>query len=136
MPVRVNDISKHSMHSETYQIPEKTFEQLEKSKENRTPIVAVGTTSFRALESFYGLSPQQRHLDQCLDTDLYLYPKEQPYKPHVCNGIFMNFHQPESSLLMLICSLLGKDQTMSMYKNAIENDYRFFSYGDASLLWL
>jgi S-adenosylmethionine:tRNA ribosyltransferase-isomerase len=143
LPVKSENISEHQMHLEPYLIPRETLEEIFQARKQGRPVIAVGTTSFRCLEDLYRISHGQEHLmleacNQWHETNLFLYPKNRSdiYKPWIIDGIITNFHQPQSTLLMLIASLIGLDQTLSMYDHAIKNKLRLFSYGDTSLLWL
>jgi S-adenosylmethionine:tRNA ribosyltransferase-isomerase len=143
MPVKFNDISKHTMHKEIFNFPASSLEQLLKAKKNEQKIFAVGTTSLRCIESLYQLAKKRNVqpvelTEQWLSTDLFLRPRAQNeiYKPWLLDGIITNFHQPCSTLFMLICNLIGYKNAHQHYQRAINNEYRFFSYGDSNLLWL
>ena len=138
LPVKSDEIQKHQMHEETYIVPQKSWETLIKAKEGGRKIVSIGTTSFRCIESFLAMKKQGKgSCDEVHSTDLFIYPKhsEDKHQSELFDGIITNFHQPESTLLMLISSLVGFDNVKSIYRHAIEQEYRFFSYGDGSLLW-
>jgi S-adenosylmethionine:tRNA ribosyltransferase-isomerase len=144
LPVKSDIISEHNMHFESYSVPKPTITAIQRAITDQRPIVAVGTTSFRSLQSlaikfpdFLNLNPEEM-ADTWHETDLFVYPKTKAerYQSKIFNGIMTNFHQPESTLLMLISALVGYDGVMEAYKWAIEREYRFFSYGDSSLLWL
>lgn len=125
-PVRSQDIRQHHMHKETFFIDEDNLTSLNRAKK----VIAVGTTSLRALESCYNselkkfiLTPHKHY-----ETDIFLYPG----KPvNSIDGLITNFHLPKSSLLMLVSAIIGRDEVMKIYRIAIEQKYRFFSYGDA-----
>ncbi|MBC7660163.1 MAG: tRNA preQ1(34) S-adenosylmethionine ribosyltransferase-isomerase QueA [Chitinophagaceae bacterium] len=141
LPVKNETIADHAMHRERYMISRGSYETLQKALRDGNPIVAVGTTSLRCIESFSRLT--QTHaletlLDQWHETGLFLYPetKQSRIKPWAISGLITNFHQSESSLLMLVSALIGYDPVRVLYQKAIEEKYRFYSYGDASLLWL
>lgn len=141
LPVKSDDITAHSMHKESFFVSRKSFEELEKARAEAAPIVAVGTTSLRCLESFARKASETSAdgiLDRWHETDLFLYPetKESRIKPWAISGLITNFHQSESSLLMLVSALIGYERIRTLYREAIEERYRFYSYGDASLLWL
>ncbi len=141
LPVKSEAIAAHAMHKERYLLSRTSYETLAKAIEGGQPIVAVGTTSLRCVESFARLAAQSSPAecwDRWLETELFLYPKtkEDRIKPWALSGLITNFHQSESSLLMLVSSLVGYEKIRSLYAEAIERRYRFFSYGDASLLWL
>ena len=134
MPVKTVNHAQHKMHSEKYLITEKSSEIIQSAINNQQAIVTVGTTSFRCLESFY--RNKDRRINKWLDTDIFIYPKhkEDRYRPIVATHIVTNFHQPESTLIMLIAALIGLDQTLKIYQEALEKDYKFLSYGDTSLI--
>ena len=130
------------MHSENYLIPSETFEAIEQQKDGRK-IFTVGTTTLRALESFSQYSKKNKIdpkllCNQWLETNLFIYPDEKKtrYQTKWADALITNFHQPKSTLFMLICSLIGYDKAHKVYQEAIKKNYRFFSYGDCSLLWL
>ena len=120
-PVEVNDIREHKMHSEFYEIPEKTAHILDSDKE----IVAVGTTVTRTVEYY---SRVKKLNGEC---DLFLHPQNPPIR---VNHLLTNFHLPKSTLIMLVASFIGRNKTLELYKEAIEKKYRFYSYGDAMLI--
>ena len=124
-PVQCENVENHKMHSETFEISEKASEQINKAKAEGKKIVAVGTTTVRTLETAY-----QKYgcIKPCHDhSELFIYP---PYEFKVIDNLITNFHLPKSTLLMLVSALAGKDFIFEAYKEAIENKYRFFSYGD------
>ena len=124
-PVQCENVENHKMHSETFEISEKAAEQINKAKADGKKIVAVGTTTVRTLETAY-----QKYgcIKACHDhSELFIYP---PYEFKVIDNLITNFHLPKSTLLMLVSALAGKDFIFDAYKEAIENKYRFFSYGD------
>lgn len=131
LPVKTDDITKHKMHSEFYSISEESAKIINKHMENNHKILAVGTTSLRALES--SVSEDGKVIPCAKSTDIFIYP---PYKFKVVNSILTNFHLPKSTLFMLISAFIGLEQAHNAYKYAIKNDYRFFSYGDCTLLEL
>lgn len=142
LPVKNQEISKHQMHSESFMVAKGALEKIEEARNNNFQIIAVGTTSFRCLESLYKKARQEKSnlFDFCdiwHQTDLFIHPQtsKSKYKSQVFDGIMTNFHQPSSTLFMLICSLLGYENAMSLYREAIKDNYRFYSYGDSSLLW-
>lgn len=128
-PVKVDDFTKHKMHSEHYEIPEETAELIRKTKENGKRVIAVGTTSCRTLESvaaeFGEIKPCEGY------TDIFIYPG---YKFKVLDGLITNFHLPESTLIMLVSAFYGYDKTMKAYEIAVKEKYRFFSFGDCQLI--
>lgn len=142
LPVKSVDIRDHRMHSERFAIPSETALAILKAKEVERPIIAVGTTSLRSLEAFARLtqcSPDKTHeyANRLLRTDLFIHPTSEKkyFDPSFATGMITNFHQPESSLLMLVASLMGLDHIKNIYNEAIAHEYRFFSYGDACLFW-
>ncbi len=128
-PVKVDEITDHKMHSEHYCISEETAQIINKTKENGGRVICVGTTSCRTLESAANKFGEIRACSE--DTDIFIYPG---YKFKVMDALFTNFHLPESTLIMLVCAFAGYDNTMSAYKTAVEEKYRFFSFGDAMLI--
>ena len=127
-PVKEEDLSKHHMHSEYFEISEKTAEIVNKAKSEGRRVIAVGTTSIRTLES---VANEQGFIKAAKgDTDIFLYP---PYKFKCVEGIITNFHLPKSTLIMLIACKTGREKILEIYKTAVEEKYRFFSFGDACL---
>ena len=131
LPVRTDDIREHKMHSEEYEISVDNAEKINSAVAEGKKILAVGTTSVRTLESEAsrigraGVEPGVR------STDIFIYPG---YEFQTVSHMLTNFHTPESSLLMLVSAFAGKDNIDRAYEVAIENKYRFFSYGDAMLI--
>lgn len=127
-PVRVDDIFEHQMHSEVMQVPESVCRAVADCRARGGKVIAVGTTSVRALESAAAggdLKPTTG------ETDIFIYPG---YRFRVVDRLITNFHLPESTLLMLVSAFAGYEQTMNAYREAVEERYRFFSYGDAMLI--
>jgi len=124
-PVREEDLSKHKMHYEWYSIPNETLEAIQTTKNNGGRVIAVGTTSLRALES------QAASGQSSGETNLFITPGYQ-FKTVDC--LLTNFHLPKSTLLMLVSALAGVDNIRAAYQHAISQKYRFFSYGDAMFL--
>jgi len=128
-PVKEDNILGHEMHSEYIEMSEKNAETINKAKNEGRRIIAVGTTSVRVLESCADengyIKPQKR------DTNIFIYPS---YKFKIVDALITNFHLPESTLIMLVSAFAGYDQTMNIYKTAVKEKYRFFSFGDAMLL--
>lgn len=126
-PVQVDDVEEHTMHSEYYQIDEETAELLQQVKERGDRIIAVGTTSTRTLESCV-----KEHGGTFVAasgwTDIFIYP---PYEFQAIDGMITNFHLPKSTLIMLVSAFTSKQKTLQAYKEAVEEQYRFFSFGDA-----
>lgn len=127
-PVRSDDINDHKMHYERFTVSEALCDAVMKTKRAGGRVIAVGTTALRSLES----SASGGELQACTrDTNIFIFPG---YRFKVCDGLITNFHLPESTLLMLVSAFIGHEQAMNLYRIAIEQRYRFFSYGDASLL--
>jgi S-adenosylmethionine:tRNA ribosyltransferase-isomerase len=127
-PVRSQDLDRHRMHSEWLEVDEDTVAAIEATKAAGGRILAVGTTSVRSLETAAAggvLRPYRG------ETRLFIRPG---FRFRVVDMLLTNFHLPESTLLMLVCSFAGYDRMMSAYRHAVERRYRFFSYGDAMLL--
>ena len=128
-PVRVDDLAQHVMHSEYFQVSEACVEAVSNTKANGGRVVAIGTTAVRALES----ASQSGELQSgCGDTQLFITPG---YRFKTVDAMLTNFHLPESTLLMLISAFAGYDSIMNAYKHAIQQRYRFFSYGDAMAIF-
>jgi S-adenosylmethionine:tRNA ribosyltransferase-isomerase len=127
-PVRDNRLAKHKMHSEKFLLDNYAAERINSAREEGRRIVAVGTTSLRVLESTF---KDGKNIPCDGDTDIFIYP---PYSIKSVNGLLTNLHTPKSTLLMLAASFAGFDLIMNAYKEAIEMEYRFFSYGDAMLI--
>lgn len=128
-PVKCDNILEHKMHSETFEITEETARKINEAKAKGKKLVAVGTTTVRTLETAY-----QKYgcIKGCHDhSELFIYP---PYEFKVIDELITNFHLPKSTLLMLVSALAGKDFIFKAYNEAIENDYRFFSYGDCMFI--
>lgn len=129
-PVRTDNITEHTMHSEWGEVPQATVELIEKTKAAGGKIIAVGTTATRALESA-AKANDGKLTAWSGETDIFIYPG---YRFNVINRLLTNFHLPESTLLMLVSALAGRDPVMKAYEHAIQQQYRFFSYGDAMLI--
>lgn len=128
-PVKCENILDHKMHSETFEITEEAARKINEAKKNGKKIIAVGTTSVRTLETVYKKYGEVR---ACKDhSELFIYP---PYEFGVVDELITNFHLPKSTLLMLVSALAGKDFIFKAYKEAIDNKYRFFSYGDCMFI--
>lgn len=130
LPVRSESILDHNMHSEEYEISEESAELITRQKQGGTPVLAVGTTSVRTLESAWQ-AEQMRLPSGRNSTDIFIYPG---YKFQVVDMLMTNFHTPESTLLMLVSAFAGKDEILRVYREAVDEKYRFFSYGDAMLI--
>ena len=128
-PVSENDITKHHMHSERYIMTKEVADRLNKAKEENRKIYAVGTTSTRTLESIMN---KYHKFTECNETtDIYIYPG---YKFLAIDGLITNFHLPKSTLLMLVSAFSTRENILNAYKHAIDNNYRFFSFGDAMFI--
>ena len=128
-PVSEEIITDHKMHSEYYEVSERTAEIVNRAKAEGRRVIAVGTTSVRTLES---VADEKGMLRACSgNTEIFLYP---PYKMKCVDGLVTNFHLPESTLIMLVACLTGREEILSVYKYAVEKEYRFFSFGDACLI--
>ncbi len=128
-PVKCENITEHKMHSETFEITQDTADKINNAKKSGKKLVAVGTTTVRTLETAFIKYGQ---ITACRDSsELFIYP---PYEFKVVDALLTNFHLPKSTLLMLISAFAGKDFVFEAYKNAIENKYRFFSYGDCMFI--
>ena len=128
-PVKEDNILNHKMHSEHYKIDEVACEKINNAKKNGGRIIAVGTTSCRVLES---VAKKGEDLVPCeADTEIFIYPG---YEFKILDGLITNFHLPESTLIMLVAALAGYDNIMNTYKTAVEEKYRFFSFGDAMFI--
>jgi S-adenosylmethionine:tRNA ribosyltransferase-isomerase len=128
-PVKVDNILEHKMHSEYYELSEESAEIIDNARKNGGRVICVGTTSTRTLESI--MQKKGKLQKDSGWTDIFIYPG---YKFMLTDGLITNFHLPESTLLMLVSALAGKDNIMRAYKEAIEERYRFFSFGDAMFI--
>ncbi len=127
-PVRQDDISRHQMHSESFVMPEETASAVNLARSEGRRVIAVGTTSLRVLEATY--REGKNHYGKG-ETDIFIYP---PYNVRSADALVTNFHTPGSTLLMLVTAFGGYDTIMSAYKVAVNEGYRFFSYGDAMMI--
>ncbi len=128
-PVKEDNVLDHKMHSEHYYLPEETARLINETKKNGGRVIAVGTTTCRTLESvatFYGEIKAAEGY-----TDIFIYPS---YKFKCIDALITNFHLPESTLIMLVSAFMGYDNTMNAYKKAVEERYRFFSFGDCMFI--
>lgn len=125
-PVKEDDILDHKMHSEHYHLSQETADKINNTRTNGGRVIAVGTTSCRTLESMQLENGLVKPGDGY--TDIFIYPG---YKFKLLDGLITNFHLPESTLIMLVSAFLGYEKTMNAYKIAVEEKYRFFSFGDA-----
>lgn len=128
-PVRCEDIRAHRMHSEYVVLEEKDAKLIEAARREKRPIVAVGTTSLRALEGIFQKCGQIMAFQDWIN--IFIYPGQ---KIRVVNSLITNFHLPESTLLMLVSAFAGRQRILDVYKHALASGYRFFSYGDAMLI--
>lgn len=128
-PVKTENVLDHKMHSEFYAVSPEAAGKLNDAKKQGRRIIAVGTTSVRVLESATDDTGEIRAGSG--DTDIFIYP---PYTFRSVDGLITNFHLPESTLVMLVSAFIGREKTLALYKEAVEKEYRFFSYGDACLL--
>ncbi len=128
-PVNVEDVTKHVMHSEYYEMNQETADILNKAKKEGRRIIAVGTTSTRTLESIIN---KYKEFKECSGwTNIFIYPG---YEFKAINALITNFHLPKSTLIMLVSALCSKENILNAYKIAVENKYRFFSFGDAMFI--
>ncbi|GAB1482738.1 tRNA preQ1(34) S-adenosylmethionine ribosyltransferase-isomerase QueA [Treponema sp.] len=125
LPVREAQIEDHPMHEEAYTISEEAASQVERAKKEKRPVIAVGTTSVRTLESAWKEGKLERGKGR---TSIFIYPG---YRFKVIDRLFTNFHTPESTLLMLVSAFAGREAILAAYQEAVTERYRFFSYGDA-----
>ncbi|MDO8527263.1 MAG: S-adenosylmethionine:tRNA ribosyltransferase-isomerase, partial [Deltaproteobacteria bacterium] len=121
LPIREEDVTQHKMHGERFHVPKETQEKIAQTKKNGGRVIAIGTTAVRALESDWS-QPITTH---------YIYPG---YKFKVVDGILTNFHQPGSTLILLVAAFAGRDFLLQSYREAISERYRLFSYGDCMLI--
>ncbi len=128
LPLRVDDIKEHKMHSEWFNVPESVVDLVKQTKKKGGRVIAIGTTSVRCLESASvsgELSPAQG------ETDIFIYPG---YEFKSVDGLITNFHLSESTLMMLVSTFAGRDFIKTAYQEAIKDEYRFFSYGDSMFI--
>lgn len=128
-PVKVENIEEHEMHSEHFYIKAEEAEKINKAKKNGNRVIAVGTTSCRVLESVADENGFVKEIEA--DTSIFIYPG---YKFKCIDNLITNFHLPESTLIMLVSSLAGKDFIMQAYNEAVKEKYKFFSFGDAMII--
>ena len=128
-PVKEDIITDHKMHSEYYEVGESAAEIINAAKRDGRRVIAVGTTSVRTLESAADekgfISPQKGN------TQIFIYP---PYKFKCVDALITNFHLPESTLIMLVAALTGREKVLELYETAVREKYRFFSFGDAMMI--
>lgn len=128
-PVKVTEISDHIMHSEYFSIPKETIEKITSAKAAGKRVISVGTTATRTLES--GFDINGKCVQPSGDTNIFIYPG---YQFKVVDALITNFHLPKSTLMMLVSALAGRDQIMEAYAEAVKQEYRFFSFGDAMFI--
>ena len=128
-PVKEENIEEHHMHTEHYYIKQEDVEKINTAKEEGHRVIAVGTTSCRTLET---IANEDGYVNECEgDTGIYIYPG---YKFRCIDGLITNFHLPESTLLMLVSALAGRENVLNAYNEAVKEKYRFFSFGDAMFI--
>lgn len=128
-PVKVDEITDHHMHSEFFQIEEEAAEKINRAKDAGKKVICVGTTSCRTVES---AADETGHLKACSGwTEIFIYPG---YQFKVLDSLITNFHLPESTLVMLVSALAGREHVLAAYEEAVKERYRFFSFGDAMLI--
>ena len=133
LPVRVENIESHKVPAEWYSIPEEVYNEIVATKDAGHRVIAVGTTVTRTLEAAFQDGLNKDKLTG--DTDIFIYPRSgSGYEFKVVDALLTNFHLPESSLIMLVAAFAGKDFIMKAYKEAVQEKYRFFSYGDCMLV--
>lgn len=128
-PVKVENIEEHDMHKEHFYIKQEDVEKINNAKKNGKRVIAVGTTSCRVLESISDENGMVKETEG--DTSIFIYPG---YKFKCLDALITNFHLPESTLVMLVSALAGKDFIMKAYEEAVNDKYRFFSFGDAMFI--
>lgn len=129
-PVKTENILEHHMHSEYYQVTKEAADKINKAKENARRVICVGTTSCRTVES--AADESGRVQAGCGSTQIFIYPG---YQFRVLDALITNFHLPESTLVMLVSALAGREQVLHAYEEAIREKYRFFSFGDAMFIY-
>ena len=129
LPVKADDTADHAMHSEWGRVDRDVADRLNAARKAGGRLIAVGTTSLRLLESATGDDGMIGEFSD--DTDIFITPG---YQFRAVDGLMTNFHLPKSTLVMLVSALMGRERMLSAYRHAIENEYRFYSYGDSSLL--
>ena len=128
-PVKVENVTDHHMHSEYFMINEEAAEKINRAKENGKRVICVGTTSCRTIES---AADEKGRLKACSGwTDIFIYPG---YRFKILDALITNFHLPESTLLMLVSALAGREHILAAYEEAVKQGYRFFSFGDAMFI--
>ena len=128
-PVKEENVEEHKMHTEHFYIKKEDVEKINNAKKQGKRVIAVGTTSCRVLESIADENGMVKEIEE--DTGIFIYPG---YKIKCLDGLITNFHLPQSTLLMLVSALAGKDYIMKAYEEAVKEKYRFFSFGDAMFI--
>lgn len=128
-PVKTDDITEHKMHTEHYSVTKEAADLINSTKSSGGRVICVGTTSCRTVESVYSKYGEMRPCSD--DTGIFIYPG---YDFKCMDVLITNFHLPESTLIMLVCAFAGYENTMNAYKIAVEDEYRFFSFGDAMMI--
>ncbi|MCR5374735.1 MAG: tRNA preQ1(34) S-adenosylmethionine ribosyltransferase-isomerase QueA [Lachnospiraceae bacterium] len=128
-PVKEENVLDHKMHSEHYEVTEEAAEKINKAKKNGNRVICVGTTSCRTVES--AANPDGTIAAKTGDTEIFIYPG---YKFKILDALITNFHLPESTLIMLVSALAGRENVLNAYEEAVKNKYRFFSFGDAMFI--
>ncbi len=129
-PVSVDEITKHQMHSELFKMTEQTAKRLNKAKEDGKRIISVGTTSMRTLEAIY--TKYNKFIEVAEETNIFIYPG---YEFKIVDALITNFHLPKSTLVMLVSAFSSREIILNAYRVAIDNKYRFFSFGDSMFLY-
>ena len=127
--MKAAEVDDHSMESEWTEISQNTSREIDQTKQTKGRVIAVGTTTARALESFS--NPEGRVVPGAGFSSLFIHP---PYPFRVVDGLVTNFHLPKSTLILLVSAFAGKDLLMKAYQEAVKEKYRFYSYGDAMLI--
>ncbi len=135
-PVKADQVEEHHMHSEFYQIDEKAAELINETKQRGGRVICVGTTSCRTIESAAQRLQKEKRPGEAVQagsgwTDIFIYPG---YQFQVMDALITNFHLPESTLVMLVSAFAGREQVMHAYETAVQERYRFFSFGDAMFI--
>jgi len=128
-PVKAETIEDHEMHSEWYDFPKEASDIIKKARSEGRRIISVGTTSTRTLESVASIDPEMNPHSGY--TNIFIYPG---YEFKCIDSLITNFHLPESTLIMLVSALAGREHVLDAYKHAVEEEYRFFSFGDAMFI--
>ena len=128
-PVKEDDVTNHKMHHEYYLVSSEAADIINSAKKEGRRVIAIGTTVVRVLES---VADSQGYVRECDgETDIFIYP---PYTPKAVDCLLTNFHLPESTLIMLVSAFIGREKTLELYNHAVEDRYRFFSFGDCMFL--